>query len=182
MGNALETYNQALFLKINALPGTPEWLIDFGIFCAQYLIFLLPLILLLYWFAGGREERETALFAAATAFTGLCLGFLCSAVWFHPRPFMIRLGHLWIDHVADSSFPSDHGTLFFEYHTGVTGTTQLDRRHRIGTDVSAGRLGTYFSGCSFSIRHGRLTCDGRFSGAGDTTHVATQGRITALSF
>lgn len=112
MGNALETYNQALFLKINALPGTPEWLIDFGIFCAQYLIFLLPLILLIYWFAGGREERGTALFAAATAFTGLSLGFLCSAVWFHPRPFMIRLGHLWIDHVADSSFPSDHGTLF----------------------------------------------------------------------
>ncbi len=113
MNTLLETYNQDLFLTINALPGTPGWLIDFATFSAEYLIFLLPLMLLIYWFTGGRAERETALFAIVTAITGLTLNFLCSAFYFHPRPFMIRLGHLWIDHAADTSFPSDHGTLFF---------------------------------------------------------------------
>jgi membrane-associated phospholipid phosphatase len=31
----------------------------------------------------------------------------------HPRPFMIGLGHTLIPHVADSSFPSDHLTLWW---------------------------------------------------------------------
>jgi undecaprenyl-diphosphatase len=36
------------------------------------------------------------------------LGFL----WPHPRPFMVGLGHTFIPHAPDSSFPSDHATIF----------------------------------------------------------------------
>lgn len=32
--------------------------------------------------------------------------------WQHPRPFMIGLGNTWMTHAADSSFPSDHITVF----------------------------------------------------------------------
>ncbi len=38
---------------------------------------------------------------------------VCGTLWFHPRPFMIPLGHTWISHPADNSFPSDHGTVMF---------------------------------------------------------------------
>jgi undecaprenyl-diphosphatase len=31
--------------------------------------------------------------------------------WMHPRPFMIGLGHTFIEHAPDSSFPSDHVTV-----------------------------------------------------------------------
>jgi len=108
-----EVFNETLFLKINAQAGTPEWLIGFAIFSAEYLIFFIPLILFLHWFMGGARERETAVFAGISAVTALSAGLVCSLVYFHPRPFMTGLGHLWIDHAADSSFPSDHGTLFF---------------------------------------------------------------------
>jgi undecaprenyl-diphosphatase len=33
-------------------------------------------------------------------------------VWPHPRPFMMGLGHTFIPHATDSSFPSDHATVF----------------------------------------------------------------------
>jgi undecaprenyl-diphosphatase len=32
-------------------------------------------------------------------------------LWQHPRPFVIGLGHTYLAHAADSSFPSDHLTL-----------------------------------------------------------------------
>lgn len=108
-----EVFNETLFLKINAQAGTPEWLIGFAIFSAEYLIFFIPFVLLLHWFMGGHRERETAVFAGISAVTALSAGLVCSLAYFHPRPFMTGLGHLWIDHAADSSFPSDHGTLFF---------------------------------------------------------------------
>lgn len=34
------------------------------------------------------------------------------SVWWHPRPFMIGLGHSYLQHASDSSFPSDHATVF----------------------------------------------------------------------
>jgi membrane-associated phospholipid phosphatase len=34
-------------------------------------------------------------------------------VWQHPRPFMAGIGHAWISHATDSSFPSDHTTVSF---------------------------------------------------------------------
>ena len=43
----------------------------------------------------------------------LGLGMVCGTLWFHPRPFMIPLGHTWISHPADNSFPSDHATVMF---------------------------------------------------------------------
>ncbi|EOG4239629.1 phosphatase PAP2 family protein [Salmonella enterica subsp. enterica serovar Newport] len=41
------------------------------------------------------------------------MGFICTTLWFHPRPFMVPLGHTWIYHAPETSFPSDHATLFF---------------------------------------------------------------------
>ncbi|AER33063.1 MULTISPECIES: undecaprenyl-diphosphatase [Pantoea] len=113
MDNITEVFNQNLFLKINAPVGTPDWLIDFAVFSAEYLIFFIPVIVLLHWFTGRRRERETALFVGISGLTALSISMVCSVVYFHPRPFMMGLGHLWIDHVPNSSFPSDHGTLFF---------------------------------------------------------------------
>lgn len=37
---------------------------------------------------------------------------LIGLVWQHPRPFMIGLGHTFLPHAPDSSFPSDHATVF----------------------------------------------------------------------
>nr|VUD33900.1 PAP2 family protein [Raoultella sp. NCTC 9187] len=59
---------------------------------------------------GGHRQ---ALFCTLSIVAALTIGALCGSLWFHPRPFMIPLGHTWIDHPADNSFPSDHGSVMF---------------------------------------------------------------------
>lgn len=44
-------------------------------------------------------------------FAGQGINLLLGLVWFEPRPFMVGIGHTWLDHLADNGFPSDHATL-----------------------------------------------------------------------
>lgn len=74
---------------------------------------MMPTIALGLWFLGGREGHRQALFMTLAVIISLGLGMVCGTLWFHPRPFMIPLGHTWISHPADNSFPSDHGTVMF---------------------------------------------------------------------
>lgn len=111
--NALETLNRHWFLSLNAVLGTPDGLITFATFCAQYTLFIIPLTLLAHWFLGGNTGHRKALFSLLTIVLALGLGSLCTALSFHPRPFMVPLGHTWIYHAPETSFPSDHATLFF---------------------------------------------------------------------
>lgn len=111
--NSLELLNRSWFLSLNAGPGTPAGWITFATFCAQYTLYIIPLTLLGQWFLGGKAGHQRALFSLVTILMALGLGFICTTIWFHPRPFMVPLGHTWIYHASDTSFPSDHATLFF---------------------------------------------------------------------
>ena len=111
--NALETLNQSVFLALNAQPGAAEGLLSLARFCATGIVFMMPAIALGLWFLGGREGHRQALFMTLAVVISLGLGMVCGTLWFHPRPFMIPLGHTWISHPADNSFPSDHGTVMF---------------------------------------------------------------------
>lgn len=108
----IETLNRTLFLKLNAGAGAPPWLIDAAIGVADYLIYLIPLVLLGMWLAGGRMRRDLALKAVLVTLLALGMNQLIGLVWQHPRPFVVGIGHTWIAHAADSSFPSDHMTVF----------------------------------------------------------------------
>lgn len=112
MFNEHNALNQSLFLDINAGAHTPAGLMDFAIFSAQYLIFLLPVLLLGLWLWGGNARRSVAFKALAVALFALLLNVLIGMVWPQPRPFMLGLGHLWVAHASDASFPSDHMTVF----------------------------------------------------------------------
>ncbi|EPR7623239.1 undecaprenyl-diphosphatase [Klebsiella michiganensis] len=111
--NVLETLNQSAFLALNASPGTPEAILALARFSASGIIFVIPAILLWLWFSGGRQGHRQALFCTLSIVIALGLGSICGMLLFHPRPFMIPLGHTWINHPADNSFPSDHGTVMF---------------------------------------------------------------------
>ncbi|MBN3762118.1 phosphatase PAP2 family protein [Burkholderia sp. Ac-20365] len=110
--NTLEAFNQALFLMIDATPATPRWQIGIASFIADYVIYLVPLVLAALWLTGNRHARATALRACCVTLVALGFNQLIGLVWLHPRPFMIGLGHTFIEHAPDSSFPSDHGTVF----------------------------------------------------------------------
>lgn len=110
--NQIDVLNRALFLSIDAAPGTPRWLIDGAIVMANDLIYLVPTLLVVMWLWGNDARRRLAVKAFLVAMFGLGLGQIIGLLWPHPRPFMIGLGRTWLTHAADSSFPSDHLTVF----------------------------------------------------------------------
>jgi undecaprenyl-diphosphatase len=109
----LEELNQTLFLLINASvhPDTVTLAIAKGF--ALYAIGLVPATLVIRWIRGGEATRLLMLEATASGLAGLLINQAIALLWQHPRPFMIGLGHLFIPHAADSSFPSDHLTLLW---------------------------------------------------------------------
>jgi undecaprenyl-diphosphatase len=110
--NTLEAFNEALFLTINATPSTPRWLIDIAIAIANDVIYLVPLLLAVLWLSGDRTRRDAAVRAFCVAMLAQGINQLIGLAWTHPRPFMIGLGHTFVEHAPDSSFPSDHVTMF----------------------------------------------------------------------
>jgi|GEM_PF-308280 len=124
--------NWNLFRDINGPAGHQPVLDGLMIISASDLIFLVPLLLLVLWFAFARwspftrwlerrfgsveAQREQSL-ARSIALTGcLAAGFaillntLLGNILFEPRPFVShpRTVHELVAHVADASFPSDH--------------------------------------------------------------------------
>lgn len=109
----MESLNQTLFLWLNA-PERPSTLgLMLSIFFAERLIWTVPLLLSIGWLRGHEDSRKRLIIAAASGLLGLLINQLIGFVWWHPRPFMIGLGHTLVPHVADSSFPSDHLTLWW---------------------------------------------------------------------
>jgi undecaprenyl-diphosphatase len=78
---------------------------------AEYVLYGVPLILAALWLWG--RHREASVKALFVTLIALGIGQLIGLVYVHPRPFMIPIGHTFAQHTADTSFPSDHGILFF---------------------------------------------------------------------
>ncbi len=110
--NTLEAFNQALFLMINATTSTPAWQIGVTRLIADYLIYLAPLSLVAIWLSGDQRQRDTAVRACCVTLLALGINQIVGLVWQHPRPFMTGIGHTFLQHAPDSSFPSDHATVF----------------------------------------------------------------------
>ena len=109
----LEHLNLTLFSVLNAHAGLTGWQLMGAVFAAQWLIFLMPLALVLLWSAGGSAGREVALRALLAAVCALTLNGLIGQFWYSPRPFVAEIGHTFLLHAPDSSFPSDHATSMF---------------------------------------------------------------------
>lgn len=109
----MEPLNQALFLWLNAPEHPDAPVATLAIFLAEWLIWLVPALIGIGWLRGNEDTRKTMLVATASGLLGLLINQIIGLAWSHPRPFMTGLGHTLIPHVADSSFPSDHLTLWW---------------------------------------------------------------------
>jgi undecaprenyl-diphosphatase len=107
----LEHYNHLWFAYINAAAGLNGWRFGAAVFLAEWLIWLIPSGLVLLWLLGTRGHRQAAVRACLAAACALIINQVIGLVWFHARPFMEGVGHTFITHAPDSSFPSDHVTL-----------------------------------------------------------------------
>lgn len=108
----IEALNRAWFLYVNAGERMPAWLYQFALVVADYVIYLIPVLLLGLWQWGSHAKRSVTIKACLVALLGVAANQAIGALWPHPRPFMIGLGYTWMPHAADSSFPSDHMTVF----------------------------------------------------------------------
>lgn len=111
----MDSLNHSLFLALNA--GAEPWsvVVYVAVVAAKALIFLVPLHLILIWVGGERAVRFVALSAFLALVIALAVNGIVGALTDSPRPFVIGLGHTLIDHRPNSSFPSNHATVFFTY-------------------------------------------------------------------
>jgi undecaprenyl-diphosphatase len=108
-----EQLNLLLFSSLNAEAGLTGWRLQAGVFAAEWLIFLVPTLLVLLWISGEATQRQAAVRASLAAAGALAINGMAGLLWFHPRPFMAGVGHTFMHHASDSSFPSDHATILF---------------------------------------------------------------------
>lgn len=109
----LEQLNLQWFSLLNADAGLHGWRLELALFAAQWLILLAPIGLVGLWMSGQAAQREAAVRAAVATVSGLAVNALIGLAWYHARPFAAGAGHSFLRHTADSSFPSDHGTIMF---------------------------------------------------------------------
>lgn len=109
----MESLNQTLFLWLNAPEHPSALALLVATFFAERFIWAIPLLIGIGWLRGSENTRKVMLVATASGLLGLLVNQLIGLAWTHPRPFMNGLGHTLIPHAADSSFPSDHLTLWW---------------------------------------------------------------------
>lgn len=115
--------NYTLFQAINSHAGEHPWLNTLMVLCANDLIFVLPLVMLLMWgrpitwqaraLTGTeievlRSRRATVLWVAFACLVAYALNLSIAHFVFEPRPFIAHHVNLLITHAADDAFPSDH--------------------------------------------------------------------------
>ncbi len=109
----MQSLDHALFLWLNAPAHPNPATLALAVFLGERLVWAIPALIAVGWLRGGEHTRKAMIAATAAALLGLLANLLIGSVWPHPRPFAIGLGHALIAHAANSSFPSDHLTLWW---------------------------------------------------------------------
>lgn len=80
---------------------------------AELPIYLAAVLLALTWLRCRPEEKVEALAIAYAALTLVVLNLTIRHLYFHPRPFAMGVGCSYLNHEANSSFPSNHLGIIF---------------------------------------------------------------------
>ena len=108
----MTSLNQHIFLLLNADAQASDFSIWVGRALAEWPVLMALLLMSLAWC----RQHDRKLFAkraivATTLAMGLALIIRCS--YYNPRPFVLGLGRMLIEHDATTSFPSFHATFLF---------------------------------------------------------------------
>ena len=115
MGN----WNTEWFLALNA-PDTPDpWVVAFAKVMATAPVGLGAAVFVALWIWGAPERRGGLLTVTVALLMAFVISLAISAAWYHPRPFVMGIGHTLIRHAPETSFPSDHATLLWTLGLGL---------------------------------------------------------------
>lgn len=98
------------FKHVDAAAGLAGWHLGAATLLAQWLVYLVPLSLVALWMSGAGAARVAAVRATISATAALLINQAMGFAWDRPRPFVLGIGHTFLRHAADASFPSDHVT------------------------------------------------------------------------
>lgn len=113
LASSIETWNESAFLAVNADAQSSPFAIMLAQLLANWSVDLAAMLMIVAWVRRGKAARIAILDGGFAALIGLGIAQGIVAVWHHPRPFEIGLGHQYLAHAAEASFPSDHATLLF---------------------------------------------------------------------
>lgn len=119
-----------IFQKINSLAGQWHWLDVAGIFCAEFLIWLMPIFTVLFYFLSSPQERlnyrRSFLRAILIIVVAYLISQLIGLIYFRERPYVAHpiVNQLVIVY-SQKSFPSDHTTLAFALSFAIM---KIDRK------------------------------------------------------
>jgi undecaprenyl-diphosphatase len=88
-----------------------------AIVVAEYSPYVFIAVLIYLWLSPKIDGKHSALFAGYSAVVGILINRFISFFCLHPRPFMENVGTTLINHVPESSFPSDHTTFMLSIAT-----------------------------------------------------------------
>ena len=108
----MNSLNQHIFLLLNADAQASAFSIWLGRTLAEWPVFIALLLVALAWY----RQTDRKLFAQRAVVTtalamGMALAIRCT--YYNPRPFVLGLGRMLIEHDATTSFPSFHATFLF---------------------------------------------------------------------
>lgn len=108
-----------LFNFVNGFAGRWQWLDYLAMFCAEYLGYVLILVLLVFLAVNFKKYwRMVAESLIAAVLTRFVLAEIIRWLWFRPRPFVsLHLAPLVNQSPAEASFPSGHASFFFALST-----------------------------------------------------------------
>ena len=113
-GNLMfDSLNQTLFALINAPVETGAATVFMATLAAEGLLYIVAILMVLGWVRGQIPMRRALFNAGLAAIIGLAFNQILRTLWPHPRPFAAGYGQQFLEHAADASFPSDHGTILF---------------------------------------------------------------------
>ena len=108
----MNSLNQYIFLLLNADAQASAFSIWLGRTLAEWPVFIALLLVALAWY----RQTDRKLFAQrAVVTTALAMGMALAIryTYYNPRPFVLGLGRMLIEHDATTSFPSFHATFLF---------------------------------------------------------------------
>ncbi|MFJ8529576.1 undecaprenyl-diphosphatase [Bacillus sp. NPDC094106] len=102
------------FRVINDLGKQYSFLNSTMIFLAEYMVYFLGLIIIVYWFTGSRKNRMMVIQAMVAFVTAEIIGKIAGKFHSNYQPFAVLPDvNKLVNHAVDNSFPSDHTILFF---------------------------------------------------------------------
>ncbi|MBI5071625.1 phosphatase PAP2 family protein [Candidatus Falkowbacteria bacterium] len=110
------------FQLINNLAGRWQPLDWFGVFCAEYLIFIMAFAIIVWTIFNKNNQRADAVIILEiilASFLSYLVKILVNLIYFRLRPFVAHDVNLLIGKISDGSFPSAHTFLSFVMAFGI---------------------------------------------------------------